>query len=88
MINATSKQQETELVKALFQVENHLNDRFGGKMSFRHEKRWLLRDIVAELRADYPDTDFHHHFDNTFINPDGGILYINGKDGDKLTYPS
>ena len=87
VINATSKQQETELVKALFQVEDHLNDRFGGKMSFQHEGRWYLCDIVAELRADYPDTDFHHHFDNTFINPDGGILYIKRKDGDELTYP-
>ena len=87
VINATAKQQESELVKALYEVEDHLNDRFGGEMSFRHEKRWYLRDIVSELRADYPDMDFHHHFDNTFINPDGGILYINGKDGDEATYP-
>lgn len=68
-------------------VEDRLGQRFGGDISFRHEKQWRLRDIVAQLREDYPDSDFHYHFDSSFIRPDGGILYIEGGDSDNSAYP-
>ena len=87
VINATSKQQESDLIKALFVVEDHLDQRFGGDISFRHEKQWYLRDIVSQLREDYPDSDFHYHFDRSSIRPDGGILYIESGDGAGSAYP-
>lgn len=50
-------------------------------------KKRLARDIVRELQLTYPDTDFHYHFDTSSIRPDGGILFIQGKPDDRLTYP-
>ncbi len=87
VINATSKQQETAVIKALHLVVDKLQDEFGTRISLVHEKQWHLSRIVAELRHTYPDVDFHYHFENTNIRPDGGILYIEGKPGDQLTYP-
>lgn len=87
VINVTSKKQESDVIKALGQVVDYLGGKFAKKISLVHEKQWRLKDIVAELRHSYPDIEFHHHFDTSSIRPDGGILYIQGKADDKLTYP-
>lgn len=87
IINVTSQKQESAIIKALKQVVDHLQARFGAKITLVHEKQWHLKDIVSELRHTYPDTEFHYHFDSSSIRPDGGILYIQGPRGDKLTYP-
>ena len=87
VINVTSKQQETDIIKALRQVEEYLKDEFAGEITIGHQKQWYLRDIVSELRQSYPDVDFHHHFDKSSIRPDGGILYIEAEFGDRLMYP-
>ena len=87
VINVTSKQQESEVIKALVQVIDYLGEKFDKKVSLVHVKQWYLKDIVTELRQTYPDTEFHYHFDSSSIRPDGGILCIQGKPGDKLTYP-
>lgn len=87
IINVTSKKQESDIIKALQQVVDHIDHKFAKKISLVHEPQWCLRDIVAELRQAYPDVDFHYHFENSSIRPDGGILCIRGKPDDKLTYP-
>jgi len=87
VINVTSKQQETDIIQALFKVVDHIRRRFKAGVSLTHEKQWYLRDIVAELRRTYPDTEFHYHFDSSSIRPDGGVLAIKGPPGDILTYP-
>jgi type II restriction enzyme len=87
VINVTSKKQEADIIRALQQVVNHLDSKFGKRISLAHEKQWYLKDIVAELRHTYPDTSFHYHFDTSSIRPDGGILHIRGKPGDKFMYP-
>jgi type II restriction enzyme len=87
VINVTSKKQESDIIRALRQVEERLDRRFARKISLAHEKQWYLKDIVAELRHSYPDTTFHYHFDSSSIRPDGGILHIRGKAGDKFMYP-
>ena len=87
VINVTSKQQESDIIKALVQVVEYLRSKFKKKISLVHEKQWHLKDIVAELRHSYPDTEFHYHFDSSSIRPDGGILHIQGRPGDKLIYP-
>lgn len=86
-INATSKGQETEVVQALHEVIAHLGRRFGTNISLIHEKQWHLKNIVSELKHSFPNVEFHYHFDSSSIRPDGGILYIQGKPGDKLSYP-
>ena len=87
MINLTSKQQESDVIKALVQVVEYLGRKFEKKISLIHDKQWRLKDIVAELGDSYPEIEFHYHFDSSSIRPDGGILYIQGRPGDKLTYP-
>ncbi|MEO5798505.1 MAG: EcoRI family type II restriction endonuclease [Gemmatimonadales bacterium] len=75
------------MMRALGLVVTHLQAKFGAKVVLVLEKQWLLKNIVSELRQSYPDMDFHYHFENTSIRPDGGFLYIKGRPGDKLTYP-
>ena len=87
MNNLKSAKQESDVAKALLQVGVHLGAKFAKKISLVHEKQWHLKSIVAELRHSYPEIEFHYHFDSSSIRPDGGILYIQGRPGDKLTYP-
>ena len=87
VINATSKQQETDITKALVLVVDYLRAKFGKQIVLTHERRWSLKDIVGELRLYYPDMEFHHHFDTTFISPDGGILFIRNNREDTFKYP-
>ena len=87
VINGTSKQQETDLYKALVLVEQRLKQTFANKITLSHEKLWLLRDIVAELRSSYPDSEFYYHFDTSSMRPYGGILFLTGQPDDTLRYP-
>lgn len=87
VINATAKQQESELIKALYEVVEYLEDRFVKRITLMHKKQWLLRDIINELRPYFSDTDLHCHFNNTSMKPDGGILGIKSSKDSDLTYP-
>lgn len=87
VINVTSKKQESEVIQALKRVVDDLAVKFEEKVFLIHEKQWYLNDIVGELNHTYPDLDFHCHFDSSSIRPDAGILHIQGKTGDNLTYP-
>lgn len=87
VINVTSKKQESDITKALKQVVKHLQTKFKTKIYLVHEKQWRLSDIVTELRHTYPDVEFHYHFNRSSIRPDGGILYIQGPDNSKTSYP-
>ena len=86
VINATSKQQETALVQALKRTASHLDSKFAS-VEFYHEKSWKLAGIVRELAATHAEVDFHHHFDDTSIQPDGGFVCLKAKEGDSLTFP-
>lgn len=79
IINATSKEQEKTVIQALELVAEKIQSTYSVKLE--HKKDWLLKDIVADLRTHFPDEEFFHFFDNTGIRPDGGILYLTGKDG-------
>jgi type II restriction enzyme len=87
IINATSRGQESEVIQALRLVVDHLENKFDQKISLVHERQWNLRTIVAELKHSFPEVEFHYHFESSSIRPDGGILYIQGKPGDRLSYP-
>ena len=75
-------------MQALRRVVEHLTVKFGRKISLVHEKQWLLSSMVGELRLTYPAVEFHCHFDNSSIRPDGGFLLIRGREGDPLSYPA
>ena len=87
IINASSKKQETDLFQALRGVEGHINERFEGKIELHHQPRWPIRDIVSELKIEFPEVDFHYHFGTSSLRPDGGILFIQPVKEDELTYP-
>jgi len=87
IINVTSKQQETDIIKALDRVVKSLMDKFGKKIALEYKNRWHLKDIVSELRYSYPDTEFHYYKDTTYIQPDSGILLIKGLPEDSMSYP-
>lgn len=82
VINATSKDQEKEIIQSLLHVEHELKRRFD--LFLFHEKQLFLKDVVAELKVHFPDVDFHHHFDRSALKPDGGILFVQTKTGDPL----
>ena len=86
VINATAKQQETDLVKALKRTASYLDRKFSG-VEFYHAKTWKLADIVQELSATYADVDFHYHFDKTSIRPDGGFVCLKATEDDGMTFP-
>jgi type II restriction enzyme len=85
VINTTSQKQESEIVLALKKVEQNLINKFDKKITLLHEKQWHLKDIVAELKSVFHETEFHYHFASSHIRPDGGILLIKGKG--ELSYP-
>ncbi len=87
IINATAKQQETELMKALYKVVEYLTGRFAKGITLTHTKQWYLKDIVNELKPCFPDIDLHYHFEKSHIRPDGGILGIKSFKDNTLTYP-
>lgn len=83
VINATSKEQEKTVIQALEIVAEKIQGIYSVKLE--HKKDWLLKDIVSDLRKHFPEEEFFHFFDNTGIRPDGGILYLTGKNGN--VYP-
>lgn len=87
VINATSKQQESEVTKALYRVVEYLGKSFGKRISLEHQSEWPLKDIVAELRLVFKDSEFHYHFERSAIRPDGGILFLRGQPKDAHSYP-
>lgn len=83
VINNTSKQQEKKFGKVLDQLQSKLISEFGLKIY--HEKKWMLKDIVAHLEGIFPDIKFFNHFATSFMSPDGGIYTIEDKSGKR--YP-
>ncbi len=87
VINVTSKKQESEIIQALFQVEQRLRKEYGAKLLLNHESTWSLHKIVDELKESYPEVDFHYHFHSSSIRPDGGILYMMPIAPTQISYP-
>jgi len=81
IINVHSSKMESELIKALEKTVLLLDSEF--EIELVHEPRIFLRDIVGDLRRDYPDVKFDYLFDTSFLLPDGGILYLKARDGTK-----
>ena len=81
IINVSSKKMENVLIKALINVVENLQK--SKPYLFSHEKTVYLTEIVKKLRKIYPNIDFTNHFHNTYLQPDGGILYLVDKLGNK-----
>jgi len=82
VINMTARQQESELGRALASVIVRIAEDFG--LATRHDKRWMLKDLVSALRVDYPEVPFYDPAPTSYMSPDGGILSIQSTEGGKL----
>jgi len=88
ILNVTAKQQEKDIIQAISNVVVYLSEQFETRIRIEHRKYWLLKDIVSELRSTFHGVEFHYHFENSSIRPDGGILLIKSNDEkDPLSYP-
>jgi type II restriction enzyme len=83
IINNTSEKREGKAAAALGKVMLHIINKFGVKLE--HESNLYLKNIVEKLKMVYPNVDFDYKFKTSSMRPDGGILYIAAKDGQK--YP-
>ena len=63
VINLTSKRQEKRLGNSLRVLSSELEAKF--EIRLHHEKQWLLKDVVDELRSNYPEVDFEYKFDTS-----------------------
>lgn len=82
IINMTARQQESNLGKALERVIVKITEQFD--IELHHDSRWNLNHMVEHMRAHFPDVDFFDPHPGTFINPDGGILYITHRTSKQL----
>lgn len=74
VINLTSKQQETALGEAVVVTTELLIEKFG--YALNHRKKAVLKDIVTDLRAHFPDVEFAEPFATSSMSPDGGIVSL------------
>jgi type II restriction enzyme len=84
IINETSKKQEEDLTLAISSVQDLLRKKFPG-IRLRHDANLKLVSIIASLKKSFPAIDFHSCFESSSMRPDGGVLYVVGKNG--VTYP-
>jgi type II restriction enzyme len=82
VINLTSQKQETELGRALKTVERKLRKEFG-QLRFHHARELALGEVVEGLRREFPDVDFATPKEGTSMRPDGGILSVVDREGNR-----
>ena len=80
VINTTSKRQESALLRAVNRVRISLSKDYP-QLRFEQESRWLLPNVIDDLKAQFPEVSFCTCFDTSAMRPDGGILSIVGRGG-------
>jgi type II restriction enzyme len=83
VINSISKDQEKDCQALVARLSVFLEEEFSVRLVM--EREVYLAAVIASLRGVFPEVDFHCHFDNSSMRPDGGLLYLLNKNGDK--YP-
>lgn len=81
VINVDSNKMENRLSLALEQVKESLSTKVQAKVE--HNQSVYITQIAQNLNSDYPGLKIDFHFQNTFLKPDGGIIYAIGKSGKK-----
>ena len=83
VINVIAKRQETALMRALECVVMRLQRNFSGLL-FVWEKRQRLQPLIAELKLRYPDVPFTTCHETSFMTPDGGLLFLVNRQGERF----
>ena len=80
--NSISKRMDNDINLAIEILVDKLKKKYP-KLSFHHEKKLMLKDLIKSLSKDF--YTFKNHFslvmDTSFIKPDGGFLYAEDKKG-------
>lgn len=83
VINVSSRKMESQLMIAVVRVIKKLEAKFG--LRFEHQQKIFLKEITQHLTKSFPEIQFKHHFDSSFLTPDGGFLFILDKEGNRHT---
>lgn len=83
ILNLTSKKQETTVGKALEVTLERLKEAF--PVALDHKPNWVLAEIVAKLREEYPDVSFATPLPTSSMRPDGGVVSM--VDGEGADHP-
>jgi type II restriction enzyme len=74
---------ESQLMVAVVQVIEKLEEKFG--LKFEHQQKVFLKEITQHLSKSFPEIKFKHHFDSSFLTPDGGFLFLVDNKGNRHT---
>ena len=74
VINLTAGKQESELGRALKDVEQRIQASFD--VLLRHEKSWRLSNVIGRLESEFPEVPFGTPLATSAMKPDGGVLSI------------
>lgn len=80
VINKTSKRQDSALMRAVVRVRLALSKEYPS-LRFEQEPQWLLTNVIADLKLQFPEVAFCSCFTSSAMRPDGGILSILGRKG-------
>lgn len=83
VINVSSRKMESLLMVAVASVIERLEEKF--EVTLEHSSKVFLKEITNHLAESFPDIEFKHHFDSSFLTPDGGFLFLIDKQGRKHT---
>jgi type II restriction enzyme len=81
VINVDSSKMENKLTAALIEVRKNLPIQIQKRIE--HDQSVYINKIAEQLGESYPDLEIDFNFQNTFLKPDGGIIYVNGRSGRK-----
>jgi type II restriction enzyme len=83
VINVSSRKMESLLMVAVTEVIERLEAKF--EVTFEHSSKMYLKDITSHLSSSYPEIEFKHHFESSFLTPDGGFLFMLDRHGKRHT---
>lgn len=83
VINAKSKREDKQCQQVVLMVVDALKKEF--KVDMAWEKRLTLADAINTLKKKYTTVSFANPLASSFMSPDGGIVFLLDKDGNK--YP-
>lgn len=78
IINEESKIQEIKMQDVSLDIINNLHNETG--LTIQLKKRIMLKDIVALLQEHNPNQTYARVKTTTYLQPDGGIIYLTDKD--------
>lgn len=81
IVNGVSFRQEKQLKNAVLSVINTLHEKFPG-IQLKWEQEVKLQTVINRLKISFPDVSFATPLPASAMKPDGGFLYMIGKDGE------